>query len=179
MKPVLLATLILGAGTATLVAQPQFYNAVDGSALDFSLAMPEGQDTEAVREFMATGVNIYNEDPAVLDVAEDQYNTMCSGCHGHYAEGKIGPGLNDSFWSYEMGKTDVGLFSILYGGAAGQMGPMWGSLTLDEMLLTMAWVRHLYTGDPAKASWLTPEQREAFTPFTPGGSDAGAADDPA
>lgn len=47
------------------------------------------------------------------------------------------------------------------------MGPMWGSLTLDEMLRTMAWVRHLYTGDPADATWLTDEQKADFTPFQP------------
>lgn len=167
MRQLTLAAMILGLGVTAAAAQQQFYNAVDGSPLNFDDAMEEGRDTEAVKEFMATGVNMYNEDPEVMADAEEIYNTMCSGCHGHYAEGKIGPGLNDSFWSYEMGKTDVGLFSILYGGASGQMGPMWGSLTLDEMLLAMAWVRHLYTGDPKTATWLTPEQRESFTPFKP------------
>ncbi|MDO5622739.1 MAG: cytochrome c(L), periplasmic [Paracoccus sp. (in: a-proteobacteria)] len=170
MRQLILAATIMGLGAGAAFAQPQFYNAVDGTPLNFDDAMEEGRDTEAVKEFMQTGVNIYNENPDVMEHAEEQYNTMCSGCHGHYAEGKIGPGLNDDFWSYEMGKTDVGLFSILYGGASGQMGPMWGSLTLDEMLLAMAWVRHLYTGQPETASWLSPEQREAFTPFKPKGT---------
>lgn len=159
---------ILGGG-AVVAQQPQFYNIVDGSPLNFDNAMEEGRDTEAIREFMETGVNIYNEKEEVMAEAEDTYNAMCSGCHGHYAEGKIGPGLNDSYWTYQQNETDVGLFSTLYGGATGQMGPMWGSLTLDEMLLTMAWVRHLYTGEPGSAGWLTTEQQAEFTPYKPKG----------
>ena len=164
--PVFAAIAILTAPSYAS-AQPQFYNTVDGSPLDFDLAMEEGRDTEAVKQFMETGVNIYNEDPEVLPQGEELFNTMCSGCHGHYAEGKIGPGLNDSYWTYPRNETDEGMFSTLFGGATGQMGPMWGSLTLDEMLQTMAWVRHLYTEDPKTAVWLTPEQREKFTPFVP------------
>lgn len=176
MKKYVLAGGILASFMATAaVAQPQFYNAVDGSMLNFDDAMEEGRDTEAVVEFMQTGVNPYNEDPEVLPDGEDLYNTMCSGCHGHYAEGKIGPGLNDDFWSYDQGRKDDGLFSILYGGASGQMGPMWGALTLDEMLRVMAWTRHLYTGEPSTATWLTPEQRENFIPFVPKNRDDAAA----
>ena len=150
---------------ATAHAQSQFYNTVDGSPLNFDYAMEDGRDTEAVKELMETGVNLYNENPEILGQAEEIYNGMCSACHGHYGEGKIGPGLNDSYWSYPRNETDVGLFSTLYGGTTGQMGPMWGSLTLDEMLMAMAWVRHLYTEDPETATWLTPEQRANFTPF--------------
>lgn len=173
MRHLSLAVIVtgLGWGLGAAFAQPQFYNTVDGSPLNFDDAMEEGRDTEAVKEFMATGVNIYNENPEVMAQAEETYNTMCSGCHGHYGEGKIGPGINDSYWTYPQNETDVGLFSTLYGGASGQMGPMWGSLTLDEMLLAMAWVRHLYTGDPQTATWLTPEQRENFAPFKPQGAE--------
>lgn len=166
IRPIKLAALMASLA-AVAYASPQFYNMVDGSPLDFDLAMDEGRDTQAVQIFMDTGVNIYNEDPAVLEEAEDLYATACSGCHGRYAEGKLGPGLNDDYWTYPRNEEDAGLFSTLYGGAAGQMGPMWGSLTLDEMLLTMAWVRHVYTGDPETAKWLTEEQRAVFTPFDP------------
>lgn len=174
MRQLSLAVIALGLGIGAASAQPQFYNAVDGSPLNFDDAMEDGRDTEAVKEFMETGVNLYNEDPEHLPQGEELYLTMCSGCHGHYAEGKIGPGLNDNFWTYQQGKTDAGLFSIMYGGASGQMGPMYASLTLDEMLLTMAWVRHLYTGDSKDAAWLTPEQREEFTPYKPKGGGEGA-----
>lgn len=171
MKYLSLSALLISLVAGSAYAQPQFYNTVDGSPLNFDDAMEEGRDTEAVKEFMATGVNLYNEsdDPEIMARAEETYNTMCSGCHGHYGEGKIGPGLNDNYWTYQQNETDVGLFSTLYGGATGQMGPMWGSLTLDEMLLAMAWTRHLYTGEASTASWLTPEQREKFKPFQPKG----------
>ncbi|SEA96550.1 cytochrome c(L), periplasmic [Rubrimonas cliftonensis] len=145
-----------------------FYHVTEGTPLDLSDAMEEGRDTEAVKHFFSTGVNLYNENPAVMAEAEEVYAGMCSGCHGHYAEGKIGPGLNDDYWSYPQNEEDAGLFATVYGGARGQMGPMWGALTLDEMLLAMAWVRHLYTGAPETAIWLTPEQRAAFKPFEPG-----------
>lgn len=167
MRYFALPLMLLALTAPAAMAKPQFYNAIDGSPLNFDDAMEEGRDTPAVEEFLETGVNIYNENPEFLPKAEEIYSTMCSGCHGHYAEGKIGPGLNDSYWTYPQNETDVGFFSTLYGGATGQMGPMWGSLTLDEMLLSMAWVRHLYNGDPKEAVWLTPEQRAAFTPFEP------------
>ncbi|MBY5989994.1 cytochrome c(L), periplasmic [Roseovarius atlanticus] len=171
-RQIALAGLAISIATVAYAA-PRFYNTVDGSPLDFDLAMEEGSDTEAVRTFMDTGVNIYNENPEYLDQGESIYSTACSGCHGHYAEGKIGPGLNDDYWTYPRNEEDVGLFSTLYGGASGQMGPMWGALTLDEMLLAMAWVRHLYTGDPETATWLTEEQREEFTPFDPDARKSG------
>jgi cytochrome c-L len=165
----IVALALLSAAAAPMAASagPQFYNTVDGTPLNFDDAMEEGRDTEAVKHFLDTGENIYDEDAAVLPEGEELFAGMCSGCHGHYAEGKIGPGLNDSYWTYPVNETDVGLFSTLFGGATGQMGPMTGSLTMDEMLKTMAWVRHLYTGDPKDAAWLTPEQRKKFTPFHP------------
>lgn len=168
MKPfakLSVASLILVATAAH--AAPMLYNMVDGSPLDLSLAMEEGADTEAVKIFLETGENVYNEDPEFLPIGEELFAGMCSGCHGHYGEGKIGPGLNDNYFSYMGLETDEGFFSAIYGGLTGQMGPMWGSLTLDEMLLTMAWARHLYTGEAKSALWLTPEKRAAFTPFTP------------
>lgn len=167
-KPRILAALaLLSLAPLTATAAPQFYNTVDGSPLNFDDAMEEGRDTEAVKHFLDTGENIYVEDPKVLPEGEELFAGMCSGCHGHYAEGKIGPGLNDSYWTYPTNETDVGLFSTLFGGATGQMGPMTGSLTMDEMLKTMAWVRHLYTGDPKDAVWLTKEQQAKFKPFVP------------
>lgn len=171
-KFALVAAAAILAGSAAF-AQQQFYHVVEGTPLNFDDAMEEGRDTEAVKHFMETGENIYNEseDPEVMAEAEDLYLSMCSGCHGHYGEGKIGPGLNDDYWTYPAGLTDVGLFSTLYGGATGQMGPMWGSLTLDEMLHVMAWVRHLYAGEPKDATWLNEEQRARFTPFKPKGKD--------
>lgn len=148
-----------------LNAQIPLYNTVTGAPLDLSESYEEGRDTAAVREFLATGMNIYNEDPEFLPQGEVSYATACSGCHGHYAEGKLGPGLNDDYWTYPENDTDEGLFRTIFGGAKGMMGPQYAALTLDEMLLTMAWVRHLYTGPADTAYWLTPEQRKNFKPY--------------
>ena len=87
------------------------------------LPLPEGRDTEAVKRFLETGVNAYNEVKACLPKGEEIYLTSCSGCHGHLGEGKVGPGLNDAYWTYPKNKTDKGLFETIFGGAQGMMGP--------------------------------------------------------
>ncbi|RFC63517.1 cytochrome c(L), periplasmic [Fulvimarina endophytica] len=153
--------------TVSAVGAIQFYHTVEGTPLDLSYAPDEGKDTEAVKHFLDTGENIYTGDEAIFPEGESLYLTACSGCHGHYAEGKLGPGLNDDYWTYTKNETDKGLFETIYGGASGMMGPQYSNLNLDEMLKVVAWIRHLYQGDPKKAKWLTPEQRETFKPFDP------------
>lgn len=170
--PRITVALVLGvtltaSAAAAAFGSITFYNTVEGTPLNLEDSPEEGRDTEAVRTFLDTGVNVYNEDPAVLPEGEQLFLGMCSGCHGHYAEGKIGPGLNDDYWTYEVNNEDTGLFSTIFGGARGQMGPMYGSLNLDEMLKTMSWIRHLYTGSAESAKWLDPEQRVKFVPFQP------------
>jgi cytochrome c-L len=164
IKWVVAAAMAAGMGHAAL-ATLDLTNTVTGAPLDLSEAMPEGRDTPAVKTFLQKGVNIYTENATCLSKAKDLYLSMCSGCHGHYAEGKIGPGLNDSYWTYPKNATDQGLFETIFGGAQGQMGPMYGALTLDDMLLVMSWVRHVYKGNPADATWLTEAQRKTFKPF--------------
>ncbi len=169
---VTVGTLVWGAHAAIMLT-----NTVTGAPLDLSEASEEGRDTEAVKTFLATGTNIYNENPVCLPKAHELYLSMCSGCHGHYAEGKIGPGLNDSYWTYPKNETDQGLFETIFGGAQGQMGPMYGALNMNEMLLVMAWVRHVYKGEPDSATWLTAEQRASFKPFNENASHIEPADE--
>ncbi|QOG06259.1 cytochrome c(L), periplasmic [Aureimonas sp. OT7] len=170
-----LKTIFLAGGAAlaftfAAAAQMQFSHTVEGTPLDLSFAPEDGRDTEAVKAFLQTGVNQYNEQPEALKEGEELYLTACSGCHGHVGEGKLGPGLNDSYWTYPKNETDKGLFETIYGGAQGMMGPQYGHLNLDEMLKVMAWTRHLFTGDPSEAVWLTREQRQSFKPY---GSEGG------
>lgn len=157
------AVLVLGIGMAA--GQITFRNTITGDVLNFDESPPEGRDTEAVKTFLQTGINPYTEVKSCLPQGEEVYLVACSGCHGHVAEGKVGPGLNDSYWTYPKNKTDKGLFETIYGGAQGMMGPHGGHLQLDEIMLLMAWIRHLYTGDVAEADWLTPEQKKTFTPY--------------
>lgn len=125
-----------------------------------------GRDTAAVKKFLETGDNLYNGNKLCLPSGEQLYLSSCSGCHGHVAEGKVGPGLNDNYWTYPKNKSDKGLFETIYGGANSMMGPH-NDLQLDEILRTMAWIRHLYKDGVEDADWLTPEQKKTFTPFKP------------
>lgn len=169
MSMIRVVTLVAAVGltTASPYAAIQLYHTTQGTPLDLSLAPDEGRDTQAVEHFLQTGENQYVGDTASFEDGESLYLTACSGCHGHYAEGKLGPGLNDDYWTYPKNETDKGLFETTFGGAQGMMGPQYNSLNLDEMLKVGAWIRHLYTGDPSKAKWLSPEERENFTPFDP------------
>ena len=104
------------------VALEPFQHTITGETLDLSTAPQEGRDTEAVRRFLETGVNLYNEVADALAKGEQLFLSACSGCHGQLAEGKMGPGLNDNYWTYEKNKTDKGLFETAFGGAQGMMG---------------------------------------------------------
>lgn len=146
-------------------AAEAFRNTITGEEMDVLGTSPEeGRDTPAVKKFIETGVNPYNEVKACLPKGEEVYLTSCSGCHGHLGEGKVGPGLADSYWTYPKNVTDKGLFETIFGGAQGMMGPH-SDLPLDETLKGMAWIRHLYTGEASTAEWLTPEQQKEFKPY--------------
>ena len=139
----------------------------DGAPLDFSNAQPEGRDTPGVKAFFQTGVDPYIDDKSCLKKGEIIFLTACSGCHGLIGEGKIGPGLNDDYWTYPKNTEDKGLFETIFEGATAQMGPHY-DLTLDEILQVMAWVRHLYKDDVDHAYWLNAEQKKNYKPYQVG-----------
>jgi len=91
---------------------------------------------------MATGENPYKGDAEAVKKGYTIFSTACSGCHGHLAEGKLGPALADAYWTYPKNETDKGIFETIYGGAAGMMGPQQGRLSVDEILHVIAWIRH-------------------------------------
>jgi len=154
-KKKLITTTAVSLGLLSLsaVAEITFHHAITGEALDMSFAK-KGGDTPAFKQFVQDGRNPYNGDKEAVQKGHDLYMTACSGCHGHNAEGKLGPGLADDYWTYPANATDKGLFELLFGGANGMMGPQYVNLNTDEMLLIMAWIRDIYTGDPQKAKWL-------------------------
>jgi cytochrome c-L len=128
-------------------------HALTGEVLDLSYAK-KGGNTDVFKQFMQTGKNPYNGNEEAIKKGESLYMTGCSGCHGHEAEGKLGPGLADDYWTYPRNSTDVGLFEVLFGGANGMMGPQYVNFSTDDMLHIMAFIRHIYRGDPKKADWL-------------------------
>lgn len=140
---------------------------ITGMPLDLNLSPKEGRDTPAVKEFLKTGHDPYVGVESCLHEAEELYLTACSGCHGHVGEGKLGPGLNDNYWTYPKNMTDKGLFETIYGGAKSMMGPQASARTMDEILLIIAWVRHLYTGPIEDAEWLSEDQKAHFVAFNP------------
>lgn len=147
-------------------AQEVFRNTVTGEVLDIDgIAPKEGRDTPAVKQFLKTGVDPYVEVQGCLPKGEEVYLESCSGCHGHIGEGKVGPGLNDSYWTYPKNTTDKGLFETAFGGANGMMGPHGQDIELDNMLKLIAWIRHMQKDDVKDAEWLTPEQKKNFKPF--------------
>jgi cytochrome c-L len=143
--------LTLTSGMAS--ADIDLRNAITGMPLDMSFAK-KGGNTDAFKEFLQTGKNPYNGNKEVIEKGHNLYMTACSGCHGHEAEGKLGPGLADDYWTYPANATDKGLFELLFGGANGMMGPQYVNLNTDEMLQIMSWIRDIYNGDPKKAKWL-------------------------
>jgi len=152
----LLTGAVLGlslAALSTAQADITLRHALTGETLDLSFAK-KGGNTEQFKQFMQTGKNPYNGNEAAIKKGESLYMTGCSGCHGHEAEGKLGPGLADDYWTYPRNATDQGLFELLFGGANGMMGPQYVNFSTDDMLHIMAFIRHIYKGDPKKAEWL-------------------------
>lgn len=119
----------------------EFRGTLSGDVLD--LTPMEGETfTPEAKHFMATGENPYKGNPEEVKKGYTIFSTACSGCHGHLAEGKLGPALADDYWTYPKNETDKGIFETIYGGAAGMMGPQQGRMTVDEILHVIAWIRH-------------------------------------
>jgi len=148
----ILVSALLAATVSVFADDLIFRGTISGEMLDFK-GLNE-TETDAVKKFKQTGVNPYNGNAEVIKQGESLFSTACSGCHGHLAEGKLGPALSDDYWTYPKNATDKGLFETIFGGAEGMMGPQRGRLTQDEMLQIMSWVRSIYQGDPDKAKWL-------------------------
>lgn len=127
----------------------EFRGTISGDLLDFKDG--KGDDTLAVKQFKKTGKNPYNGNEAVIKNGYTIFSTACSGCHGHLAEGKLGPALADSYWTYPGNKKDKGLFETIYAGGQGMMGPQKGLLAQDEILQVMSWIRSLQNKDTKPA----------------------------
>lgn len=119
----------------------EFRGTISGDLLDVSPMEGETFTPEA-KHFLATGENPYRGNEEGVKKGYTIFSTACSGCHGHLAEGKLGPALADEYWTYPKNETDKGIFETIYGGAAGMMGPQQGRMTVDEIIHVIAWIRH-------------------------------------
>ncbi len=117
---------------------------------------PKAGDTPAVKQFKESGKNPYYKDPkAIGEGFKIARATACTHCHGEGLGGLIGPSLTNGNWRYVKNGTDKGMFETLYFGTSAGMAA-WGksgSLTEDEILKIMAFVRSKYKGDPKTVTW--------------------------
>jgi cytochrome c-L len=116
---------------------------VDNSPLDLR-PKPGEEETEAVRQFKATGRNPYiDQEPAILE-GRRFYQARCQACHLSNGRGRLGPSLITDQPEYMQTKTDAGMFEIIYGGATGSMQPFsLQGLRQDNILKVMAYVTRL------------------------------------
>ena len=124
----------------------EFIKTTDGS----SLIIPEAMfDTDAAKEFLATGKNIYVGDAEAIKMGKKRYNLWsCTQCHGPTAKGQVGPGLTGPDFRYPKDATNKGMFETIWAGTNGGMGAKGFGLmtaddgvTVDELLKIIAFVR--------------------------------------
>ncbi len=137
------ALALFGFAASSLQAEIVFRHALDNSVLDVK-PRPGEVETEAVKEFKATGKNPYIGNEQALADGKKLYQTNCQSCHLPDGSGRMGPSLIGDNWVRERAATDVGMFEIIYGGASGAMQSFARrGMTQDEMLHIIAYVRSL------------------------------------
>ncbi len=149
------ARLLVLAGTAllALVAAAQdiprrpdgtveLRHALDNAPLALEFR-PEQQITDAVRQFHQTGENPYKGDQAAAQAGRALYNQWCAACHLPDGSGRIGPNIVDEEVRYPRVANDVGMFEVIYGGAAGAMQAFGRRMDQDQILRIMAYISQL------------------------------------
>lgn len=142
LAPVLVG-MTIAALTATAAAEDvTFRYIVDNSPLDVT-PKPGEVLTQEVLEFRTTGQNPYKGKAEAVAKGKAIYEEYCASCHMPDGSGHMGPSLIEDGHIHDEIKTDVGMFSIVFGGGMGAMQPFSKRLTQDEILKAMAYVRTL------------------------------------
>lgn len=97
--------------------------------------------------------NPYTGDPEAIDEGKRLYlKTGCYACHGHEAEGAVGPDLTDDMWVYQP--TDATLFNTISRGRSGTvMAGFADQLSADDVWKVIAFIRSKYRGSAARIIW--------------------------
>jgi cytochrome c(L) len=99
--------------------------------------------------------NPYTGDAQAIEEGHQLFlDSGCYACHGHHAEGGMGPSLTGAGnrWIYKP--TDTTLFRTISNGREGtNMAPWKDTLSPDQIWKIIAFIRSLYQGDPAKVVW--------------------------
>ncbi len=148
--PAMLAVLLflhLQSSAIDTAAQEKivFRHVFDDSVLDVS-PKPGEEFSEAVESFHATGRDPYAGDAAAVAAGKALYQNWCQSCHLPDGTGRIGPNLVDNDYFYDRSATDIGLFEVIYAGAAGAMQSFRARMTQDEMLKVIAYLRSMQQG---------------------------------
>ena len=148
-KKVVVSTLLaaLIGFTGAVNAQIKLEKTTDGSEIKFPEKALVGTDAE--KEFLATGKNIYVGDAEAIKYGKKRYNLWsCTQCHGPTAKGQVGPGLTGPKYNYAKDQTNKGMFETIWAGTNGGMGAKGFGLmapedgvTVDELLKIIAFVR--------------------------------------
>ena len=148
-KKVLVSSLLAAlVGISTLAyANIKLVKTTDGSEITFPKEALTGSDAE--KEFLATGKNIYVGDAEAVKTGKKRYNLWsCTQCHGPTAKGQVGPGLTGPKYNYAKVVTNKGMFETIWAGTNGDMGGKGfgimaadDGLTVDELLRIIAFVR--------------------------------------
>ena len=140
----LLLTALVFCELAPAYAQSvAFKHPMDNSPIELQL-LPGEKVTGAVTEFHATGHNRYRTDAAAVAEGKELYERHCQSCHLPEGSGRLGPSLTSGDWKYKRVENDIGMFEVIYAGAAGAMQSFFRrGVTQDETLKMIAYVRTL------------------------------------
>jgi cytochrome c-L len=162
VSALVLLVAVVTAGAAWVSAQtttpaPTQSSTPSPSTADLEVVLtPKEGDAPAVKQFKESGRNPYQKDPnAIAEGFKLARASACTHCHGESLGGLIGPSLTNGNWRYVKNGIDKGMFETLYFGTGAGMAA-WGkngSLTEDEILKIIAFVRSKYRGDPKNITW--------------------------
>jgi cytochrome c-L len=138
---------LVGVSAVAYAANIKLNKTSDNSEIKFPEKALVGTDAE--KEFLATGKNIYVGDAEAIKTGKKRYNLWsCTQCHGPTAKGQVGPGLTGPKYNYAKDATNKGMFETIWGGTNGGMGAKGFGLmapddgvTVDELLKIIAFVR--------------------------------------
>jgi cytochrome c-L len=138
-----LVGIVLGGVGSASAQSIAFKHPLDDSPLEIKL-LPGEKETDAVKEFHATGQVRYHADSVALAEGKELFERHCQSCHLPDGSGRLGPSLVTDDWKYKRVATDVGMFEVIYAGAAGAMQSFFRrGLTQDETLKIIAYTRAL------------------------------------
>lgn len=144
LKSALMVSLL--AFTVNASADITFFATQDGSSMAIDPAL---FDTDAAKEFLATGKNPYIGNEDAIKAGKKKFNLYsCVACHGGKGEGAVGPGLIGANFRYAKNATNKGMFETIWHGTNGGMGAKGFGLMApddglkpDELLKVIAFIR--------------------------------------